>query len=618
MQMLKSHKKAFKIMKRFHYLDHSIGPLIIIIGIVRGMVPFIPIVFSKYIITSVMNNQYKEALYYSIAMSLLFCTGSIISEWLKKETTDRNAALSRKIEDIIHQKPLDLDYESMEDGKVITSYTNAISALRYKAAYGQLFNKYAELLQSIVSFLIAIGLTLQLCISVSKSEYKILNIVTNPLVCVALILIVILGMMGVTGKAVKWSQNKISELFEAKLDSERRFAYLCRMFRDDEMIKTIQAYDAGKSTSNLLEDTSKYIKENYKNEGKYWIYESVVKSSSIGIITVLAYSLVGIKVLAGAIEIGAVIKYSQAVIKMNESLLAVIVFNHEIGDMMRYMDKLTEFLDMENKFETGSIPVEKRSDHQYNICFEDVWFKYPGSDEYVLKGVSCEINSNQKSALVGPNGAGKSTFIKLLSRLYEPTKGRITLNGVDIKKYDYKEYLSLFSVVYQDFGLFSFSLGENISSSVEFNKKKVKECLIKTGLEKYEDRLDEGLNEMNEVEAFAGKDSSSNEKYSGGEQQKIAIARALYKDGAFVILDEPTAALDPISEYEIYQNFDLLVGDKTCIYISHRMSSCRFCSDIIVLNEGNIVERGNHEQLIKDEKLYCDMWNAQAKYYTAS
>ncbi|WBW98590.1 ABC transporter ATP-binding protein [Oceanirhabdus sp. W0125-5] len=618
MQMLKTHNKAFKIMKRFHYLDHSIGPLIILLGIVRGVVPFIPIVFSKYILSSVIDKQYKEALYYSIAMSLLFCGGCIISEWIKKIVTDKNSELSRKIEDIIHQKPLGLDYESIEDGKVIGSYTSAISALKYKGSYQQLVSKYSELLQSIVSFLVAIGLTLQLCVSVSISEYKILNMVTNPVVCVALILVVILGMMGVTGKAVKWSQNKISELFEVKLDSERRFAYLCRMFRDEEMIKTIQAYEAGKSISNLLKDTSKHIKENYKNEGKYWICENVIKASSGGIIVVLAYSLVAVKVLAGAIGIGAFLKYSQAVIKMNESLLAVIVFNHEIGDIMRYMDKLTEFLDMENKFETGSIPVEKRSDHQYKICFEDVWFKYPGSDEYVLKGVSCEINSNQKSALVGPNGAGKSTFIKLLSRLYEPTKGRITLNGVDIKKYDYKEYLSLFSVVFQDFGLFSFSLGENISSSVELQKKKVKECLTKTGLEKYEDRLDEGLNEMSGLEAYVGRDSSSSEKYSGGEQQKIAIARALYKDGAFVILDEPTAALDPISEYEIYQNFDSLVGNKTCIYISHRMSSCRFCSDIIVLNDGNIVERGNHEQLIKDEKLYCDMWNAQAKYYTAS
>ncbi len=617
MQMIKTHKKAFKIMKRFHYIDHSLGPLLILLGIVRGIVPFIPIVFSKYILSSVIDKQYKEALYYSIAMSLLFCIGSIISDWVKKIVTDKKTSLSWKIVNEIHQKPLSLDYESMEDGKVINSYTSAISALRYKANYGQLFNKYGELLQSIVSFLIAIGLTLQLCISVSKSEYKVLNIVTNPAVCIVLILIVVLGMMGITGKAVKWSQNKVSELFEVKLDSEKRFAYICRMFRDEEMIKTIQAYDAEKSISNLLHNTSKYIKENYKQESEYWVYESVVKSSSSAIITVLAYSLVTLKVLANAIGIGAFLQYSQAVIKMNESLLATIVFNHEIADMMRYMDKLTEFLDMENKFETGSIPVEKRSDHQYKICFEDVWFKYTGSDEYVLKGVTCEINSNQKSALVGPNGAGKSTFIKLLSRLYEPTKGRITLNGVDIKKYDYKEYLSLFSVVFQDFGLFSFSLGENISSSVEFHKKKVHECLTKTGLEKYGDRLDESINEMTEVEAFTGSDSSLNEKYSGGEQQKIAIARALYKDGAFVILDEPTAALDPISEYEIYQKFDSLVGDKTCIYISHRMSSCRFCSDIIVLNDGNIVERGNHEQLIKDEKLYCDMWNAQAKYYTA-
>ncbi|MDD6795823.1 MAG: ABC transporter ATP-binding protein, partial [Clostridiaceae bacterium] len=205
----------------------------------------------------------------------------------------------------------------------------------------------------------------------------------------------------------------------------------------------------------------------------------------------------------------------------------------------------------------------------------------------------------------------KTTFIKLLCRLYDPTEGEILLNGINIKKYNYKEYLSLFSVVFQDFKLFSFSLSQNVASSVDYDEELVIDSLNKSGFSEKLEKLDKGI----DTPLYKDFDEEGVE-ISGGEAQKIAIARALYRNAPFVILDEPTAALDPISEFEIYSRFKDLVGDKTAVYISHRLSSCRFCDDIAVFEDGRIIQRGNHDELLKNKDgKYYELWNAQAQYY---
>lgn len=210
------------------------------------------------------------------------------------------------------------------------------------------------------------------------------------------------------------------------------------------------------------------------------------------------------------------------------------------------------------------------------------------------------------------NGSGKTTMIKLLCRLYDPTDGVITLNGIDIKKYNYAEYMAIFSVVFQDFKLFSFSLGQNVATGVNVDTEKATDCLIKAGLADRLSTMTRGV----DTPLYNHYDEDGVE-ISGGEAQKIALARALYKDAPFLVLDEPTAALDPIAEFEIYSKFNSIVGEKTAIYISHRLSSCRFCDDIAVFHDGELVQRGNHNSLISDEGgKYYELWNAQSQYYT--
>ncbi|MDE6746587.1 MAG: ABC transporter ATP-binding protein/permease [Oscillospiraceae bacterium] len=269
-----------------------------------------------------------------------------------------------------------------------------------------------------------------------------------------------------------------------------------------------------------------------------------------------------------------------------------------------------DFLDIPDKKYKGTIPTEKRKDNEYEFEFRHVWFRYPGSEQFVLRDINLKWRIGEKMALVGRNGCGKSTLVKLLCRLYDPTEGEITLNGVDIRKYNYEEYMGLFAVVFQDSKLFSFSVAENVAASTEFDPERVEDCVRRSGLSERLDSMQDGIN------TYLYKDFDEHGvEISGGEAQKICLARAVYKGSPFIVLDEPTAALDPISEHDIYTKFNGIVGTRTAIYISHRLSSCRFCDEITVMDNGEIVERGSHDDLIKADGNYSKLWSAQAEYY---
>ena len=261
-------------------------------------------------------------------------------------------------------------------------------------------------------------------------------------------------------------------------------------------------------------------------------------------------------------------------------------------------------------FRSGTIPVEKRRDHRFLVEFEQVSFRYPGTQTDVIRNLNLKFVIGEKMAIVGKNGSGKTTFIKLLCRLYDVTEGCIKVNGIDIRKYNYAEYQKLFAVVFQDFRLFAFSVGENVAASKQVEVSRAMDALGRAGLEERMEKLRDGL------DTFVGKEVyADGVVFSGGEKQKMAIARAIYKDASFVIMDEPTAALDPISECEVYAGFDQMVGKKTALYISHRLASCRFCEDILVFDQGTVVQRGSHEELVKEDGIYRKLWNAQAQYY---
>ena len=316
--------------------------------------------------------------------------------------------------------------------------------------------------------------------------------------------------------------------------------------------------------------------------------------------------------LRGGVTVGSIAQYVSSVMLLLTAVAGLVVAVQMTALNDTYTQRFFSYFDIPNPMYKGTLSVEKRDDNEYFIEFCDVSFKYPNTDAYALRHVNLRFRVGEKLAVVGMNGSGKTTFIKLLCRLYDPTEGEIRLNGVDIRKYDYDEYMALFSVVFQDFRLFAFSLGQNVAASAEYDAERTKACLREAG---FGERLSHMPEEL-DTRLYQDFDKDGIE-ISGGEAQKIAIARALYKNAPFIVLDEPTAALDPVSEYEVYRRFGEISGGKTAIYISHRLASCRFCDEILVFHEGQIIQHGAHEALLAQETgKYAELWNAQAQYYT--
>lgn len=323
-----------------------------------------------------------------------------------------------------------------------------------------------------------------------------------------------------------------------------------------------------------------------------------------------SYLVMALLALTGAISIGNIILYAGCI---NNLFGEIDKLSKRVPEFFLHVRKhmsTVELLELSDEMYKGKLPVEKRSDGEYRIEFKNVSFRYPGSEQYALKNFSMQLKVGEKLAIVGMNGSGKTTMIKLLCRFYDPEEGEILLNGVDIRKFRQDQYSKLFAVVFQDFELFSLPLGENVAAASEYDREKAGKCLRDAGLAARVERLEDGL------DTYLYKEYADGVEISGGEAQKIAIARAIYKDAPFVLLDEPTAALDPLSEYEVYTNFDKIIGDKTAVYISHRLSSCKFCEKIAVFHEGELVQTGSHEELLADiSGKYYELWNAQAKYY---
>ncbi|RSX58708.1 ABC transporter ATP-binding protein [Bifidobacterium samirii] len=330
-------------------------------------------------------------------------------------------------------------------------------------------------------------------------------------------------------------------------------------------------------------------------------------------LTGIVYVFVACKAWAGAFGIGSAAQYVGAITTM---FLGIAQLMQSFGDMVNnveFLDRQFTFLDTPNRMYQGSLTTEKRNDRQYDVEFQNVSFRYPNAPDgtWALRHINLRFRIGSRLAVVGENGSGKTTFIKLLCRLYDPTEGRILLNGIDIRKYRYDEYMRIFAVVFQDFQLFALPLAQNVASSAHYDPQRVRDCLEKAGFGERLASLPDGL----DTSLYRDLDERG-VQISGGEAQKIAIARALYQDAPFIILDEPTAALDPVAEAQVYAKFDQIAGDKTAVYISHRLSSCRFCDDIAVFDHGSIIQQGPHERLLADVGgKYRELWQAQAQYY---
>ena len=407
------------------------------------------------------------------------------------------------------------------------------------------------------------------------------------------------------------SQKVQGEAFMKLGKINRLFGYFLFEVVSQQYGKDTRLYDSSNVISARSEKFGKESVQVFREQAMGSVRFEYFSDIANAFRDAISYFYMGYKTMMGILSLGDLTMCISAASRLFHSLMGISGGFQELTKKCVYAYEFIRFLEYPDALAKGD-KVVKKGEHE--IVFENVSFKYPRAEEYVLRNINITIRSGEHLSIVGLNGAGKTTFIKLLCRLYDVSEGRILIDGTDIREYSMAEYRKLFSVVFQDFKLFAFSLKDNIAmgrAEEDANETAIEEALKLSGL--YEDaiELDEGM----DTRLFKSFDEHGTE-LSGGQQQKAAISRALYRNAPVVILDEPTAALDPVAEYEIYRKFDTLVGGKTAIYISHRLSSCKFCDRIAVFSEGTIMEYGTHEELVnKENGIYAEMFAAQAQYY---
>ncbi len=512
------------------------------------------------------------------------------------------------------EKMMDMDFAAVEDPKT-DKLRWAVQRHKLGNVYGfiKIHTYYAEaIVKGLVSIIGAVALTVSLFTQSVPASAGALTALNHPLALVAMFLILLLGvtippMLEAQAskeemKIMPYSNrgNRVLSTY-AWFGTEKR-ALDVRMYRQDRI--AVQAL----RDNALCRKGAPAVRIYCWDMARWAVASKIVRVALTGGI----YVFVCLKALGGAFGIGSVTQYVGAITQLCTSLGDLLELLGQLTFNAEYVRDVKGFLEIPNDMYQGSLPTEKRDDREYEVEFRDVSFRYPRSETYALRHVNMKFKIGSRLAIVGMNGSGKSTFIKLLCRLYDPTEGQILLNGIDIRKYQYDDYMDVFSVVFQDFSLMALPLGENVAASATYDRARAELCLRRAGFGERLDAMPDGLDTYLYKEL-----SETGVTVSGGEAQKIAIARALYKDAPFLILDEPTAALDPIAEAEIYSKFNDIAGDKTAIYISHRLSSCIFCDEIAVFHDGAVIQQGTHAELLAQTGgKYWELWNAQAQYYT--
>jgi ATP-binding cassette subfamily B protein len=426
-----------------------------------------------------------------------------------------------------------------------------------------------------------------------------------------LILLVILSIIPSFINEIKFSNTSYS-LSRSWTAERRELDYLRYIGANDKTAKEIKLFGLAQFISDRFEKLSyQYFNENKKlaiSRSKWGGLFNLVGTSSY----YAAYVFIIYQVIVKAISIGDLTFLSGTFTRLKSKLEATFTRFTRIAESALGLKDYFEFIDLQPSLSTNLDELPLPKNIKEGFVFENVYFAYPGSEKNVLNGVSFKLHKGEKMAFVGENGAGKTTLIKLILRFYEPTSGRILLDGIDIKHYKKADYQSFFGVIFQDFVKYEFMVKENIAvgkiNQIE-NIDRINEAAKLSLAQEVIDELPNGLDQQ------LGKRFAKGADLSGGQWQKIALARAYMKDADVLILDEPTSALDARAEYEAFHRFINLTVGKTAIIISHRFSTVRMADTILVLEDGKITERGSHEELLKSGNLYAELFELQAAGY---
>lgn len=573
-------------------------------------IPFVGFIYMTRIVDALTKNEMESIPSFIVQYLLILLVLQLINGFLNPLVENEDTLLRQNIFTEPNKKMVSMHYHYAESSKV----REQLDHINRQMMSGQSSLAMIHMrLHPILSGLITIVWSIVLIFPLFKIDYTLLADGLwwlNPFIVVALFILLVTLMVMNQLKQSEDSAQKLNKMLEDLKETNARFHYEDSILQDVQSGKEIRLYNL---TDKMVEQkekenqfTRKMLEENY---GQF--VKSMLPSNGLfQIMNYVIYAYVGLLVLLGILPIALIIQLSNALSQMVLELPQMIQqFMMMISDP-EHLKEYYAFMDLPDEEMVGSLPVEKRLDNDYQLSVNNLSFAYPDATEQVLNNIDETFEAGKKYAIVGENGSGKTTFIKLLTRLYEPTEGEIQLNKIDAKKYDLREYFNLFGVVFQDFRLLGFNIGQNVSVEPSFDTNQVMGNLDDVDLGDFIKEL------PNQLTTYLGTEfNDSGVNLSGGQEQKIALARALYKDAPVMILDEPTAALDPLTEYEIYQKFDQIVQDKTAFYISHRLSSTKLCDEVLVFDQGEIVQRGSHEELVEQPGKYQDLWTAQAQYY---
>ena len=568
--------------------------------------PYLSLFFSARILNLLLAKSYRACLY-TVVVFLLTQYGLGLFEKICRQYLDGQKELClARTEQKITAKALELEFEKFEKTETMDAIRRTNVSSMGSGNVGDQLIVIHTLITSLLSVLYALFFLLRLFLLSDSSRN---NFFTSSFSMLALLLLCGVQ-LALSSRINRRSTQKKIELNQGNDHSNSVANYLVNVMLEERRADDIRIghldhfldVQFGKAMEHFLPMYLDFARFSAITDGKNALLSLLSNFA--------AYLVIGARALYGVLPIGDVLLYAGSVTRAMSDLQTFLATGSEFDYINSYLSTYEDFIAQPSMAYDGTLPIEKRDDGQYEFAFHDVSFSYPGTNIPVLEHVTLSFAVGEKTALVGRNGAGKTTLIKLLCRLYEPTSGYITLNGIDIRKYSYKEYTQAFSVVFQDFHLFSLPLDENIAAGTEIDEAALQSSLEKVGLTDRVQQLPQG------VRTRLYNNNGSGVDLSGGEAQRTAIARALYKDAPFVILDEPTAALDPIAEAEIYEQFSQMTAGKTAVYISHRMSSCKFCDRIIVLDHGRIAEDGTHDTLLANHGIYANLYETQAQYYT--
>lgn len=605
---MKKIKTIFSAFKEIHRLEKRLLPTSIVVAIVTSVMPFINIWFTSKIIDllDVGTSMSDLAVYIGLAVGInavLFFINYFLGDIY---FMFRSLMYNKELQNI-SAKLFKAEYQKLESSdfkELIHKHSEAqdrvfSSFVQFSWMMRDFISGVATLIISVIIIipLLKIGFT-KTGDTYFESPVFLLTIFGAIAIMAVIILIVATQM----NKAWFKAGDEYSRL-------DRIFYYFLNMFSDYNTGKEIRLYKEQNliehtATDKLLTDGEKLLKKASLHTAK--------SSSFVAILGALVgfgiYLFIGVKGLYGLFGIGSLVLYCGSFMQIINGIMKMAVTFGKTAEMVPLVNYYFEIVNANDNMTYG----EKEFDllNKFEIEFKNVSFKYPNTESYALQNINLKINNGEHLAVVGRNGSGKTTFIKLMCRLYDVTDGEILINSINIKEYSKESIIKLYSVVFQDFKIFSTTLAQNISANEEYDKERLYDTLDKANIK---DRV---LAMENKESTYLYKDlDKSGVEISGGEAQKLALARALYKDSPVVILDEPTAALDPVAENEIYNRFNSFVDNKTAIYISHRLSSCVFCNRIEVFDKSQLVETGTHQELLNANSKYSELWNAQAKYY---